>query len=204
MAKNLYYAGGWKFYNSGTAGGLFQVADGSFDWISTGTTTGSAGGTASPSTFMSLTNTGNLLVGLTTNVVGAKLASAGGIGTTNAVTQRFSTVEYGSGASGTFTTITISFSVDNTPASVILEVLMTGYDAVYLDHVAARYGGLGSVVMRNNASSGTTVSSLAISGSTYTLTITTGVTHPVVKIKATSGGIASGFANGTLPIITFA
>jgi hypothetical protein len=152
---------------------------------------------------MRLDTNGNVLVGTTSNQTGAKVNAAGGVGISNTATNRFATVEYGSGASGTFTTITTSFTVDSTVSSVIIEVLMTGFSSVYLDHVAARYSGSAAVVMRNNASAGTTVASLAVNGAgtTYTLTITTSVTHPVVKVKATVGGLGG---ITTLPTITFA
>jgi hypothetical protein len=80
---------------------------------------------------------------------------------------------------------------------------MTGFASVYLDHVAARYSNQTAVVMRNSASAGTTVASLAVDGAglVYTLTITTSVTHPVVKVKATVGGLGS---TTTLPTIAFA
>jgi hypothetical protein len=147
-------------------------------------------------------SSGNLLVGATSNQTGAKLNSAGGVGTANTATNRFATVEYGSGANGTFTIITVSFTVNSDNSSVILEVLMTGFGA-YLDHVAARCSNQTAVVMRNNASAGTTVASLAVDGTitTYTLTITTSVTYPVVKVKATVGGLGS---TTTLPTIAFA
>jgi hypothetical protein len=152
---------------------------------------------------MRIDSSGNLLVGTTSNQTGAKVNAAGGVGTANTATNRFATVEYGSGASGTFTTITVSFTVNSSASTVILEVLMTGFASVYLDHVAARYSNQTAVVMRNSASAGTTVASLAVDGAglVYTLTITTSVTHPVVKVKATVGGLGS---TTTLPTIAFA
>jgi hypothetical protein len=150
-----------------------------------------------------ITSGGELLVGTTSNQTGAKVNAAGGVGVSNTATDRFATVEYGSGASGAFTTITISFTVGSAVSSVIVEALMTGFSEVYLDHVAGRYSNQTAVVMRNNASSGTTVAALAVDGTglIYTLTITTSVTHPVVKVKATVGGLGG---TTTLPTITFA
>jgi hypothetical protein len=217
----LNYEGGTGFTNGNKAGVSFgsdQVPNGSYaaqqKWFVGINATADGVGNArlvfydekNSTERMSLDMSGKLLVGITSNPTGAGLASSGGIGTTNTATSRFSTVEYGSGASGSYSTITISFTVDNVNASVILEVLMTGYNFVYLDHVVGAYGSIGSSVIRNSASSGTTVSSLVSSGSglVYTLTITTSVTHPVVKIKATSGGLSSGFTNNVLPTITFA
>jgi hypothetical protein len=217
----LNYEGGTGFTNGNKAGVSFgsdQVPNGSYaaqqKWFVGINATADGVGNArlvfydekNSTERMSLDMSGKLLVGITSNPTGAGLASSGGIGTTNTATSRFSTVEYGSGASGSYSTITISFTVDNANASVILEVLMTGYNFVYLDHVVGAYATIGSSVIRNSASSGTTVSSLVSSGSglVYTLTITTSVTHPVVKIKATSGGLSSGFTNNVLPTITFA
>ena len=151
---------------------------------------------------MTLNSTG-LLVGTTNDLTGANISSSKGLGTADIVTGRFATVEYGSGAGGTFTTITISVAVPSTVACVIIEALLTGFSGVYLDHVAGRYSTQSPVVIRNNASVGTTVAALAVDGTglIYTLTITTVVTHPVVKVKATVGGLSGSVA---LPVITFA
>ena len=144
-----------------------------------------------------------LLVGTVSDLTGANISSSRGLGTANTETSRFATVEYGSGANGEKTIIIISFAVTNTLSSVIIEALLSGYSGVYLDHVAGRYSDLPGVVIRNNASAGTTVAALAVDGTglIYTLTITTVVTHPVIKVKVTSGGLGSSI---TLPIITFA
>jgi hypothetical protein len=190
------------FYDNNAYGGRYIQATGgalTFGQMLNGTIYSSNG---TLTEHARIDTSGNLLVGTTSNATGAKIVGAGGVGITNPA-RPFATVECGNGASGTFTTITISFTVSNAPASVILEVLMTGFSGVYLDHVAARYGGQPAVVMRNNASSGTTVASLAVDGTAliYTLTITTSVTHPVVKVKATVGGLANGTS---LPTITLA
>jgi hypothetical protein len=75
LSKNLYYNAGWKFYAASSAAALFETAAGEFNWYSTGTSTGTAGGPASPSIFMQLTNTGNLLVGTTTAGAGLGYAT---------------------------------------------------------------------------------------------------------------------------------
>jgi hypothetical protein len=144
-----------------------------------------------------------LLVGTTSDLTGANISSSKGLGTANIATNRFATVEYGSGASGAFTTITISVTVSNSSSSVIIEALLTGFSGVYLDHVAGRYSNQAAVVIRNNASVGTTAASLAVDATVtiYTLTITTVVTNPVIKVKATVGGLGGSI---TLPVITFA
>jgi len=156
-----------------------------------------AGGTR-----MTLNSTG-LLVGTTNDLTGANISSSKGLGTANIATNRFATVEYGSGASGAFTTITISFAVTSASSSVIIEALLTGFSGVYLDHVAGKYSNQAGVVIRNNASVGTSVAALAVDGTglIYTLTITTSATHPVIKVKATVGGLGQ---TVTLPVITFA
>jgi hypothetical protein len=192
--------GGYGYISSNAAADYYQF-NGTHVWRTAAS--GTAGDAISFTQAATLTAAGDFLVGTTSNQTGAKVNAAGGVGTTNTATNRFATVEYGSGANGTFTTITTSFTVDGGASSVILEVLMTGFSGVYLDHVAARYANQTAVVMRNNASAGTTVASLAVDGATttYTLTITTYVTHPVVKVKATVGGLGS---TTTLPTITFA
>ena len=151
---------------------------------------------------MTLNSTG-LLVGTTSDLTGANISSSKGLGTANIATNRFATVEYGSGASGVFTTITVSFTASSANSSVIIEALLSGFSGVYLDHVAGKYGTQTAVVIRNGASVGTTVAALAVDGTglIYTLTITTAVTHPVIKVKATVGGQGQ---TTTLPVITFA
>ena len=167
------------------------------DGVATWSNVGGVAGTA-----MTLNSTG-LLVGTTSDLTGANISSSKGLGTANIATNRFATVEYGSGASGVFTTITISFAVTSTSSTVIIEALLTGFSGVYLDHVAGKYSNQAGVVIRNNASVGTSVAALAVDGTglIYTLTITTSVTHPVIKVKATVGGLGQ---TVTLPVITFA
>ena len=146
---------------------------------------------------------GRLLVGTSSQPnTGGTLCVNNGIGIVNNTTSRFATVEHGNGASGTFTTITISATVPSGDASVIFETLMTGFSGVYLDNVSAQYSNQAAVTMRSNASAGTSAA-LTVNGTNtiYTLTITTNVTHPVVKVKVTAGGIVG---NITLPTITFA
>jgi len=62
---SLYYNGGFKYSTTGNAGAYFAVREGYFQWASTGSTTGTAGGAASPSTYMTLDNSGNLGIGTT-------------------------------------------------------------------------------------------------------------------------------------------
>jgi hypothetical protein len=57
LSKNLYYNAGWKFYSAASAAALCDVGAGDFNWYSTGTGTGTAGGAASVTTFMSIDNT---------------------------------------------------------------------------------------------------------------------------------------------------
>ena len=129
--------------------------------------------------------------------------SKGGITVTDgAATQRGITQEIVTGANGSFTTITVSFDSDSVSGSLIVEILMTGFSGVYLDYVAGVYSNQADVVMRSNASGGTSVALTGDSGSSWTATITTSVTHPVVKVKATAGGLTSTFANA--PTVTFA
>ena len=179
----------------GSSAGIgFQIdASGNATWQNVGGIAGTA---------MTLNSTG-LLVGTASDLTGANISSSKGLGTANIATSRFATVEYGSGASGAFTTITISFTAPNSSSSVIIEALLTGFSGVYLDHVAGRYSNQAAVVIRNNASVGTTAASLAVDATftIYTLTITTVVTNPVIKVKATVGGLGG---STTLPVITFA
>ena len=63
LYTGIYYNGGFKYSTTGNAGAFFTVREGYFQWNSTGSTTGTAGGAASPSTYMTLDNSGNLLVG---------------------------------------------------------------------------------------------------------------------------------------------
>ena len=148
-------------------------------------------------------SSGRLLVGTSSEPnTGGTLCVNNGIGIVNNTTNRFATVEHGDGASGAFTTITISATVQSTNGSVIFETLMTGFSGVYLDNVSARYSNQAAVTMRNNASAGTSAAlTVNGAGTTYTLTITTSVDHPVVKVKVTAGGLVGDI---TLPTITFA
>jgi hypothetical protein len=150
-----------------------------------------------------INSSGRLLVGTSSEPnTGGTLCVNNGIGIVNNTTNRFATVEHGNGAAGDFTTITISATVTSANSSVIFETLMTGFSEVYLDNVTARYSAQAPVTMRNNASAGTSAT-LTVNGANtiYTLTITTSVTHPVVKVKVTAGGLAGDI---TLPTITFA
>ena len=146
---------------------------------------------------MRIDTSGDVLVATTTNGSKAKLHAEGSMGIG---AERFDTHEVGKGASGTFTTITTTFTVNNNTASVIVEALMTGFSGVYLDHVIGKYSTQANVVMRNNASNATVTLTLTGTG-VYTHTITTSVTHPVVKYKITVGGVGY-FA--VAPTITFA
>ena len=141
---------------------------------------------------------GRFLVGTSSPVTSGKLSVNGGsIGISNS---GFATVEFGRGISGSFSTIRIVVDITVQPASVIFETLMSGFNQVYLDSVIGMYGGIAPITMRNNASSGTSAA-LSLSGNTYTLTITTGITHPVVKVKISGGGLASAISE---PTFTFA
>ena len=146
---------------------------------------------------MRIDTSGDVLVATTTNGSKAKLHAEGSMGIG---AERFDTHEIGKGASGTFTTITTTFTTTSSVGSVIVEALMTGFSGVYLDHVIGKYSTQANAVMRNNASGGTTVT-LTESSSVYTHTITTSVTHPVIKYKITVGGLA--FFT-VAPTITFA
>jgi hypothetical protein len=152
---------------------------------------------------MRLDSSGKLLVNTTTAYgSSAPLVSYGGIAIVDSVAGRGITQEIVTGANGSFTTITVSFDSDSVSGSLIVEILMTGFSGVYLDYVAGVYSNQADVVMRSNASGGTSVALTGDSGSSWTATITTSVTHPVVKVKATAGGLTSTFANA--PTVTFA
>jgi hypothetical protein len=162
-----------------------------------------ADGASSPTERVRINSSGRLLIGTSIQSgTGGTLCVNNGIGIVNNTTARFATVEHGSGASGTFTTITISATVQSSTASVIFETLMTGFSGVYLDNVIGQYSAQAAVTMRNNASAGTSAAlTVDVTTTIYTLTITTSVTHPVVKVKVTAGGLAGDI---TLPTITFA
>lgn len=142
-----------------------------------------------------------LLVKATTNKTGGGFSANQGLGVQNDATA-FASVEHGSGAAGTFTTITVSFTRNDTSGSVIIETLMTGFSGVYLDNVIGLYGNQTPVTMRNNASGGTSAAlTLDVTNLICTLTITTSVIHPVIKAKCTVGGLAT---TTSLPTFTFA
>lgn len=78
---------------------------------------------------------------------------------------------------------------------------MYGYNYDWLDSLIGTYGSY-QATMRSAASSGT---SIALSfpntgGITHRLTITTSIVHPVVKVKATCGGLSHTISE---PSITF-
>ena len=154
---------------------------------------------------MRINSSGQVLVGLTTNTALSQFQTYRSLGIHFAAGGNFTTTEFGDGATGAFTTITMTFKFQNgNVGSSIVEVQMTGFSSVYLDHVVGRYGGQGVVVMRNNASAGTTVAYTndGLVDSVMTHTITTSVTHPVIKYKVTCGGI--GGVIQIAPTITFA
>lgn len=163
-----------------------------------------AASSTTPTERMRIDSSGRLLVNTTiASGSSAPLVSRGGITVTDgAATQRGITQEIVTGASGTFTTITVSFDGDNASGSLIVEILMTGFSGVYLDYVAGVYAGQADVVMRDNSDAGTSVALTGSADSSWTATITTSVTHPVVKVKATAGGLTSSFVNA--PTVTFA
>ena len=65
LMENVYFNSGYKYAASGVAAAYMSVDNGSFDWNTTGTTTGTAGATATFTHAMTLDNSGNLLVGKT-------------------------------------------------------------------------------------------------------------------------------------------
>lgn len=104
--------------------------------------------------------------------------------------------------SGTFTTITVSFDTTDSTGCCIMEILMTGFSGKYLDYVAGIYSNQADVVIRDNNDGVTSVALSGSSFSSWTATITTSVTHPVVKVKATTGRSSGTFNNP--PTVTFA
>ena len=207
LAQNCYYNGtNWVNNRASTFSSRYDMnvaGNGVHAWYVYNSSFATVGNIIPFTQAMTLDASGNLRVGTTSDLTGANISSSKGLGTANIATGRFATVEYGSGAAGAFTTITISVAAPSTTSSVIVEALLTGFSGVYLDHVAGRYSTQSPVVIRNNASVGTTAAALDVdaTGLIYTLTITTVVTHPVVKVKATVGGLSGTVA---LPVITFA
>jgi hypothetical protein len=197
---NLFRLNGLSSYNLNIAN---NYDSGTRYDFSVGSSAGAFSFSTSAGERARIDSSGRLLVGTSSQPnTGGTLCVNNGIGIVNNTTSRFATVEHGNGASGTFTTITISATVPSGDASVIFETLMTGFSGVYLDNVSAQYSNQAAVTMRSNASAGTSAA-LTVNGTNtiYTLTITTNVTHPVVKVKVTAGGIVG---NITLPTITFA
>ena len=151
---------------------------------------------------MRIDSSGNLLVGTTTTSgASAPVVADGGIAIVDSGGRGVSQ-EIVKGASGNFTTITVSFDGTSGSGSLIVEILMTGFSGKYLDYAAGIYGVQADVVMRDNSDAATSVALSGTAGSSWTATITTSVSHPVVKVKATAGGLASSFTNA--PTITFA
>lgn len=142
---------------------------------------------------------GNLLVG-TTDAAGssAPLVSEGGvtIAAPNGVSQ-----EFVDGTIGSVSTITITFDGNDSSSTAIVEILMYGYNNKYLDYVAGIYASQADQVLRNANDGTTSVALSGTGGSSWTATISTTITNPVVKVKATVGGRASAFS--TAPTITF-
>jgi hypothetical protein len=197
---NLFRLNGLSSYNLNIAN---NYDSGTRYDFSVGSSAGAFSFSTSAGERARIDSSGRLLVGTSSQPnTGGTLCVNNGIGIVNNTTSRFATVEHGNGASGTFTTITISATVPSGDASVIFETLMTGFSGVYLDNVSAQYSNQAAVTMRSNASAGTSAA-LTVNGTNtiYTLTITTNVTHPVVKVKVTAGALAAGI---TLPTITFA
>jgi len=84
MAKNLYYAAGWKYIAASQAGAIFTIDAGQFNWTTTGSATGSAGGAASTTQVMTLNPSGGLLINTASASSGntaAKFVVKGGSGT---------------------------------------------------------------------------------------------------------------------------
>ena len=68
LMENVYFNSGYKYAASGVAAAYMSVDNGSFDWNTTGTITGTAGATATFTHAMTLDASGNLLVGTTTAI----------------------------------------------------------------------------------------------------------------------------------------
>lgn len=139
---------------------------------------------------MRIDSDGDVLIGNTTNYTNSKLAVRGEIGVSNGA---FACVESGKGANGTFTSCVIDFSISTSPSTTMFETQAFGYNNKYIDSLLGTYGGFSAVSMRNSASTGNTIalSFPNTGGVTHRLTISGNFTHPVVKVKATCGGLAS-------------
>jgi hypothetical protein len=149
---------------------------------------------------MRIDSSGRLLVGRTSTAgSNAPIVSEGGITVTAAkgVSQ-----EFVAGTTGSASTITITFDGNDSSSTAIVEILMYGYNNKYLDYVAGIYATQADQVLRNVNDGTTSVALSGAAGSSWTATISTAITNPVVKVKATVGGRASAFS--TAPTITFA
>jgi len=146
---------------------------------------------------MRIDSSGNVLIGSTNNFTNSKLAVRGSLGFSNT---SFACVEQGEGKNGSFTSIVFDYFISSGPSSTLFETQAYGYNNDFVDHLVGAYGG-GAQTIRNNNSSGMSVALSFPGGSvTHRITISGSITHPVAKVKATCGGLAS---NIELLSITF-
>lgn len=139
---------------------------------------------------MRLSNAGDVSIGTSGNQTGSKLNVYGAIGSANT---RFACTEHGKGASGTYSSIVFDFAVGGSPATVIFETRAYGYNQDAVDHMFGAYSSSHNKVIRDNNSSGMSVSVTFPNsgGVTHRVTISGSITHPVAAVKATAGGLAS-------------
>tara|TARA_S200002703_G_scaffold23027_1_gene19799 strand:+ start:159 stop:1514 length:1356 start_codon:yes stop_codon:yes gene_type:complete len=145
-----------------------------------------ATGTSSSQERARIDSSGN--VGIGTTAATAKLQVNGDLGITGT---KFACVEHGRGANGSFTSCVFDYAVSGSPATVMFETQVYGYNNDYVDNLIGAYGGSAQTI-RNNTSSGMSVAlSFPGGGVTHRITISGSITHPVAKVKATSGGLSS-------------
>lgn len=139
---------------------------------------------------MRLSNAGDVSIGTSGNQTGSKLNVYGAIGSANT---RFACTEHGKGASGTYSSIVFDYAVGGSPATVIFETRAYGYNQDAVDHMFGAYSSSHNKVIRDNNSSGMSVSVTFPNsgGVTHRVTISGSITHPVAAVKATAGGLAS-------------
>ena len=125
--------------------------------------------------------------------------------TTDSSTRRAAAIcEFSQGASGTYTGIAVSFNGNNSNTTALIEVLLHGYSNRYVQFSAVKYSTQSTIYPLAISKDGVTTvteSGTANSDSRWCYDFSGSFVHPVVKIKATVGGLATRFEHP--PEITF-
>jgi hypothetical protein len=159
-------------------------------------------GTASPVERMRINNAGLIQVGGSGTYVGTarlQLSAALSQPTLRQESGRWSTTEYGVGASGGFNTCILTFDTGNNDSTVIVETDVYAYNGIYLNSKLGRYSNQAVSVMHHAANGSGTTITWTQGANVYNqiITISCSVTHPIANFKIICGGLHNEVTNVT-------